>query len=50
MSGDQPWPMPLGRTRQPLAWAQLAMVTTSAEEAGAAVHTFWTTISPDQFW
>jgi len=27
----------------------LAMVTTSAEEAGAAVQTFWTVISPDQF-
>ena len=42
--------MPFGRTRQPLAWAQLAMVTTSAEVAGAAVHTFSMTMSPAQFW
>ena len=50
MSGDQPCPIPFGRTRQPLAWAQLAMVTTSAEVFGAAVQTLCTATSPDQFW
>src|SRR5690348_13603993 len=42
--------MPLARSRYPLAYAQLASVTTSASEAGAQVHTSSITIMPAQFW
>src|SRR5689334_15182743 len=42
--------MPLARSRYPLAYAQLASVTTSASEAGAQVHTLSITIMPAQFW
>ena len=48
--GDQLWLMPLGRSRYPLACAQLASVTTSAADAGAQVQTSSITIIPAQFW
>ena len=48
-SGDQLCELPLARSRQPLARAQLASVTTCAGLLGVHVQTASTAIAPDQF-